>query len=595
MENVSKINILGIAPYEDLNKSIKNVSTFFRDTNVTVFTGDLEEGREIVVNNTSDYDAIISRGGTANLIRNVVDIPVIDIEISMYDILGAIQTASSYTDKFVIVGYQSITDPAHLICDLLNFDYPIITIDDDSDIDTILKGLKEQDYELILCDMIISRKAIWQSIDTILITSGSESIKNAFVEAIQIINYLEKDKDRNNLIEKALKHQSNNIILLDQAFNPIFSNVSDNLFNLVLEKLKNQSNISDNDVYYFSSSNNSYSIRVNMITENHKQYFNCHVKVINPPIINNQFGVNFQTKQEIEGILSNESRSSRFITEEINATLNNISSSFSALLIYGESGTTKTSVAYKAFTLSSFHDDSLITVNANLLNDSMWKFLLNTTNGPLLMDENTLLFKNIEAMSENDIERLLTVIKNTNFLNRNKVIFTFNTSDFSTSTTFNKLIYDLKCTSIYTPTLLERKNELNIITTRLLNIENVRANKSVIGFEPSALKLFIDYPWPGNFDQLISSLGELIINTEGHYISEHAVSQQLRKQEILYNAGESRNSRAYIETDSSEPTLHDYIKGIINTVLDQNNGNQTQAAKQLEISRTTLWRYLKED
>ncbi|MBC9705090.1 MAG: helix-turn-helix domain-containing protein, partial [Lactobacillus sp.] len=41
--------------------------------------------------------------------------------------------------------------------------------------------------------------------------------------------------------------------------------------------------------------------------------------------------------------------------------------------------------------------------------------------------------------------------------------------------------------------------------------------------------------------------------------------------------------------------LFDYTKEIILHVLDQNEGNQTKTANQLGISRTTLWRYLKEE
>ncbi|MDD6363205.1 MAG: helix-turn-helix domain-containing protein [Lachnospiraceae bacterium] len=42
-------------------------------------------------------------------------------------------------------------------------------------------------------------------------------------------------------------------------------------------------------------------------------------------------------------------------------------------------------------------------------------------------------------------------------------------------------------------------------------------------------------------------------------------------------------------------TLDQITKDIIKTVLDRNDGNQSAAARQLGISRTTMWRYLSRD
>ena len=39
-------------------------------------------------------------------------------------------------------------------------------------------------------------------------------------------------------------------------------------------------------------------------------------------------------------------------------------------------------------------------------------------------------------------------------------------------------------------------------------------------------------------------------------------------------------------------TLEEIILGVVKKALDDNKGNQSKTAKQLGISRTTLWRYL---
>ncbi|MGX7224546.1 helix-turn-helix domain-containing protein [Enterococcus malodoratus] len=64
---------------------------------------------------------------------------------------------------------------------------------------------------------------------------------------------------------------------------------------------------------------------------------------------------------------------------------------------------------------------------------------------------------------------------------------------------------------------------------------------------------------------------------------------------MIQNFSDSHLGSFTLQTKVEKPTLFDYSKEIILNVLEQNNGNQTKTAEQLGISRTTLWRYLKED
>ena len=80
--------ILVIAPYE----SMKNILLFIckdrPEVRLTVMVGDLGEGARLVQEiDEEEFDIVISRGGTAALIRKVTDLPVVDINISVYDVL----------------------------------------------------------------------------------------------------------------------------------------------------------------------------------------------------------------------------------------------------------------------------------------------------------------------------------------------------------------------------------------------------------------------------------------------------------------------------------------------------------------------------
>ena len=136
------VHILGIAPYDGMRTAMERAAETYPDIHLDVFTGDLEEGVAIVKDHLSNsYDCIISRGGTARMIRKVTDIPVIEIRLSVYDVLRTIKLAESYADRYAIVGFSSITEPAHILCVLLRWQIDIITIQDTQQIHATLLNL----------------------------------------------------------------------------------------------------------------------------------------------------------------------------------------------------------------------------------------------------------------------------------------------------------------------------------------------------------------------------------------------------------------------------------------------------------------------
>ena len=65
--------ILAIAPYESMRNLIVNLCADRPEIQLTALVGDLEEGAKLVQTIPSeDYDIIISRGGTAEIIRTVM-------------------------------------------------------------------------------------------------------------------------------------------------------------------------------------------------------------------------------------------------------------------------------------------------------------------------------------------------------------------------------------------------------------------------------------------------------------------------------------------------------------------------------------------
>ena len=118
---------------------------------VDVQTGDLEEGVAIVRRSPpGDYDAILSRGGTAEMIRRVTNLPVVEIQTSVYDVLRCIRLAQNYSSLYAIVGFPSITEPAHILCDLLRYDIDILTVHAPQEVERTLRTLQEKGYRMVI-------------------------------------------------------------------------------------------------------------------------------------------------------------------------------------------------------------------------------------------------------------------------------------------------------------------------------------------------------------------------------------------------------------------------------------------------------------
>lgn len=123
MEN--RYRVLGIAPYEGMKKLMSDLVEDYPEIDLTLFVGDLEEGLEIAHSNFhGSYDVVISRGGTAKMLRRNLPLPVVEIPVSMYDLLCSLKLAgaSARAGKVSMVAFDNITANARLLCNLLDYD-----------------------------------------------------------------------------------------------------------------------------------------------------------------------------------------------------------------------------------------------------------------------------------------------------------------------------------------------------------------------------------------------------------------------------------------------------------------------------------------
>ncbi len=580
------LKLLCIAPFIELAKSIRQVSSEYDNIECDIYVGDLEQGKKIVENlDNKDYDIIISRGGTAELIKEYTSIPVIDIEISIYDILTALKLAENYSDNISIIAYPNVTKYIYLIANLYNYEYKIITINTPNEANKALDSVINN-VDIVLCDAITNKLAIEKSINTILITSGIASIQNAFDEAIRIGKILKEQKIISSILSKELLANNLYYIITDKNFSVIKSNVDSNFEKIIINSQKITKNTKDNITFKIKYENDMYEIHLDKVNLYH-DFNKITIRKLNTIKTSIKYGVIKHKKEDIKNLLNTSLNTYNLYPRETINLINNSHKNYESLIIYGEYGTGKKNLSYKYFLDLDLKCDSLFEIDCEQLDNKTRKYLLNPKNGTLLLENNTLFFDNFEALDKSNVNNLVYTINNTRLLNTNKLIIACNTSKHINY--IDILKYKINSYEIHLPPLRARTNELNNIITLLVNKLNIENNTNIVGFEPLALKELTTYSWPYNFNQLINALKELMINSQGQYITHDAVVNLISNFKTNKNISQLNNKSLIA---SHNLTLDEYTKLIIESKLEQNDYNQTLTAKKLGISRTTLWRKL---
>ena len=88
------------------------------------------------------------------------------------------------TDLDAMVAFANCTSSAKLLCDLMNYDMDIYTFESAETVEPTLRQLQKNDYHSILCDMIANTTAKRLGMNSFLITSGVDSIRKAFDQAL---------------------------------------------------------------------------------------------------------------------------------------------------------------------------------------------------------------------------------------------------------------------------------------------------------------------------------------------------------------------------------------------------------------------------
>ncbi len=589
---MDKTRILGIAPYEGIQFLMQQVAERRSDIELTTFIGDLKEGLRIASKYTPyDFDIIVSRGGTAELIRNSCSIPVVEISLSAMDILRSIKLAQNANNKYALIGFPAITKNAQLLCDLLQYSFEIYTIHSESEVKDILEKLTQNGIHMILCDMVTYSIAQSIGLTAILITSGSESVELAFDQAIETKKTYDLLTSQIIFYKTLIEEHPQRFCVYNDALELIYHSKNTTLPDIVEEEMQNKVSFvlkEKNTIINKIVFGLLYVINGQCRTFNNKLYVVFYISSHKVPLSTIKDGIQYLNKDEANNKLQKSFYGIALPLLFPDSSINQYAKCNYPIMIVGEEGTGKEHLAYLLYAKSKSSNHPFVVLDCIRFSPKIWSFLTDDSLSPLSGTSTTIYIKNMERLSQQQYEELFSIIHDLNLCTKNRIIFTFsNSTKDSIAKRCTQIINHFSCLTIRVPSLREHIEYIPNLCSIYISNLNVSMAKEVLGLDQDALTIMKSYDWPGNYNQFKKVINELVTITDTPYITGPTVTKLLQKE-----VPSSKTNSSGIKLSLMDKTLEDINLDIIRLILSEEGGNHSSAAQRLGISRTTLWRML---
>lgn len=588
---MKKIRVLGIAPYEGMKIQMLQLAEEYPQMDLTVYAGDMEQGLAVAQNNFhGNYDVVISRGATAQVLRQHLDIPVIEVEISQYDILCAVKLADGFAKKTAMICFADIQSQVQPLCDLLACDMDIYPVERVEALEPTLRSIQAQQYQAILCDVIVNTTAQRLGIHSYLITSGVESIRSALDQAMFLCDSQQALRAENQFYRQLLQGQMGKTLVFD-ASGELVAAIPDDTPPEILDLLRQELTQQGERRISRCLEGVQYTIRQRPVTSGAGPCTAFFYEARKIPLSPSQMGIRFPTRAEMEADYYSSIFSFAGYLQDARQEVDQIIQNPAPVILTGEDGTGKEAAVALLTQGEPLCSRPLVWVNCSLLNSRSWDFLLEHHNSPLADQGSVLYFANVDVLSRERQYQLIAALREMEVCRSNRVLFSCVCQSGEYISPVGALFRDeLSCLSLYLPPLRQMAPRIPALVNLCLSHLNAHLSRQVLGADAKALALLQNYHWPHNYTQFHRVLEELAVLAAGPIITAEQVRRVLQKERhVGAFSPQMENAAAPLDLNR---TLAEISQDVALRVVEEAGGNHTAAAKRLGISRTTLWRLL---
>lgn len=568
---------------------------------------------------------IISRGGTAALLRNNIPIPVIEIAHDFHGVYRILQEAKNKSQKIAAIGFPQFCRALRHYQSMTNDEFKICQVYNHHDIENVIKNLSENDYHMVIGGLTVAEMAKKYNLNVIEGDADNNSIEQAINEAHGLLKYINRENLKLVMSHAALNQSREGIMCVDQLGEIIHINaigmtlfqcqVGDKLFKKEVFKdiygsMINESNVKEQaieingtlvslSVRHFSNRHNSYAVITGLSQEStlwqQTTSKKSHLR-------------GYATSYSFDNIIAQSPIMHQVIQKARLCAQHEL-----PVHILGDTGTGKELFAQSIHHVSARSHGPFVALNCAAIPESLLESELfgyaegAFTNarkggkpGVFEMATNGTVF--IDEISEAPLSvqvKLLRVLQEKQFSRLGGD--TLLSADFRLITASNKdlgqlvasgefrqdLYYRINILELQLPSLRERPEDIMVLIHHLLQQQNKH-----LTFTADAVNCLQNYDWPGNIRELQAVIYRLIVLLDGNTVNKE-VLQQISHLSPVCHQSVSLVSDHTLVADESD-LLKKQEKQLIASVIEKTDGDRTRASAILGISPTTLWRKLKQ-
>ncbi len=592
------------------------------------------------------YELILGHGGTGRLIAKSIGQQVVNIPITMLEIIAALLKATELGDKIGVTSFATGREGFDIIRKVLGLDIREIIFNSQKELEEKVAKAIDKGVNVIVGGGVSRKTAIRLKTRSVIIEPGKQIIQETLALARAVAAARRLDLEYNERLQTILKIMEDGLICVD-AFGHLnfYNQTAEAMFGIDLRPYLGQ---------YVPDLGDSLGL-TEVITSGKKKSdqiikFRDNELVVNTlPILINDLVSGAVSLLKEGNVIHDIDRKLReriyekgFIAKRRMTEIVAVSPGMrklidkgkkfaktdAAILVYGETGTGKEFLSHALHNTSFRKKAPFVAINCAALSETLLEselfgheegaFTGAKKGGKIglfeLADHGTIFLDEIGDISSKLQVRLLRVLENKEVMRVggdrivpvNVRVISSTHKDLREEVLagrFRKdLYYRLAVLRLNIPPLCQRKQDIPELLKPLLR--NYKKPLSCI--TPAMFEQIESYHWPGNIRELNSLLESYLILLGGRKNDEHLFIELFED----YKDPQSPNGRqlsggrdiassAYDEDgeESSSRTLMEYMgkykQKIIRQALYQCNDNKTLAAKKLSISTNTLWRALK--
>ncbi len=576
---------------------------------------------------------LISRGGAATVLKHQLDLPVVEVKVTGYDVLRALNPYRGTKETIGIVGFENVVRGCRTICEMWGIATKEYIVVGDANMvdwrvarDEVQALIDEHQLKVVIGDNVSLRLQV--KAETIqLISSGREAVVQALEEAQSLLVVQEEEKKATEQLRMIIDFVHDGVITTDErGVVTVISPVAENIFGVKKSdvvgkpveacipntRIHKVIESKEAEIGQLQKGPNGYILtnRVPIIVEDHVKGVVATFQEVSKiqdderTIRQNLYAKGLFAKYRFSDIISCNPRMKRLVE-----VAKDYSRTDASVFIQGENGVGKELFAQSIHANSARAKGPFVAINcsaipAQLLESELFGYVEGAFtgakkggkpglfelahNGTIFLDEIGDMNKDVQAsllrvLEERMVMRLgadsmlpidVRVIAATNVDLKKHIAEGLFRMD---------LFYRINVLNLTIPPLRERKDDIALLAEGFIKEMSRKYKRKLEALPKEVLALLEGHSWPGNIRELKNVVERIVISAHDGLVHPEEVRAMVKDLQP-YTPAEPAGFPL-------TGTMHDLKRQIVQRVLAEEGFNKSRAAKRLGVDRGTIDRF----